>query len=325
MNDVDRLREDILTQLFYTVGRFPEIASRNDWYLALAYAVRERVLSRWVRTVKSYFQHECRTVAYLSAEFLIGPQLGKNLLNLDLTAEARRAIAELGQDLDQLIEQEEEPGLGNGGLGRLAACYLDSLATLEIPTIGYGIRYEFGIFDQELHDGWQFEIADRWLRLGYPWEIARPEITFEVKLGGRPSAAAAMTRYSVRWIPDRVVIGSPCDTLIQGYRVGTVSMLRLWRAEASNAFDFTAFNVGDYYRAVRDKIESENITKVLYPNDEAAAGKQLRLEQQYLLHVLLAARHDPHLSPTACGPVRIPREVCRSTERYASGPWALPN
>ena len=264
------------------VGRFPEIATRNDWYLALAYAVRQRVLERWVRTVDSYFHQECRTVCYLSAEFLIGPQLGLNLLNLDLTSDARQAVAQLGQDLDQLIEQEEEPGLGNGGLGRLAACYLDSMSTLEIPAIGYGIRYEFGIFDQELEDGWQVEIADRWLRLGYPWEVLRPEITFEVKLGGRTERVNDKHGgYHVGWNPERVVIGTPCDTLVPGYRVGTVSMLRLWRAEASNVFDFTAFNSGDYYRAVRDKIESETITKVLYPNDEAAAGKQLRLEQQY--------------------------------------------
>jgi starch phosphorylase len=282
VNTSDQLRTDILGHLHATVGRFPEVASRNDWYLALAYAIRQRVLERWVPTVGTYLKQECRTVCYLSAEFLIGPQLGLNLLNLDLTTEARQAVAALGQDLDQLIEQEEEPGLGNGGLGRLAACYLDSMSTLEIPAIGYGIRYEFGIFDQLLQDGWQMEIADRWLRLGYPWEVAHPETTFEVKLGGHTERVDDKNNgYSVSWIPERIVIGTPCDTLIPGYRVGTVSMLRLWRAEASNAFDFTAFNVGDYYRAVREKIESETITKVLYPNDEAAAGKQLRLEQQY--------------------------------------------
>ena len=283
MNDVvSEHREGIQENLFRMLGRFPEIATKHDYYLAAAFTVRDRILRRWVTTASTYFEHASRTVCYLSAEFLIGPQLGKNLLNLGYFEQARQAAHELGQDFDALLEQEDEPGLGNGGLGRLAACYMDSLATLEIPAIGYGIRYEFGIFNQEIHDGWQVEKSDRWLRLGYPWEITRPEITFEVKLGGRTESYVDETgRYSVRWMPERVVLGTPCDTLIQGYGVGTVNMLRLWKAEAHESFDFQAFNVGDYYRAVDEKIVSENITKVLYPNDEPAAGKQLRLEQQY--------------------------------------------
>jgi starch phosphorylase len=263
------------------VGRFPEVATKNDYYLAVAYTVRDRMLRRWVRTAKSYFDRSIRTVCYLSAEFLIGPQLGLNLLNLGIHDQTRQALAELGQNLDDLVEQEEEPALGNGGLGRLAACYMESLATLEIPTIGYGIRYEFGIFKQEIHAGRQVERADRWLRLGYPWEVTRPEIMLEVKLGGHTEPYTdAAGRYCVRWIPERVVLGTPCDTLVQGYRVGTVNMLRLWRAEATNTFDFQAFNVGDYSRAVHEKITSENITKVLYPNDESDVGKRLRLEQE---------------------------------------------
>ena len=283
MNDiVSEQRAGIQANLFRMLGRFPEIATKHDYYLAAAYAVRDLMLAHWVRTASTYYEHASRTVAYMSAEFLIGPQLGKNLISLGIFEQSRRAVHELGQDPDALLAQEDEPGLGNGGLGRLAACYMDSLATLEIPAIGYGIRYEFGIFNQEIHDGWQVEKSDRWLRLGYPWEISRPEITFEVKLGGRTESYVDESgRYSVRWIPERVVMGTPCDTLVQGYHVGTVNLLRLWKAEAHESFDFQAFNVGDYYRAVDQKIMSENITKVLYPNDEPAAGKQLRLEQQY--------------------------------------------
>jgi starch phosphorylase len=191
-------------------------------------------------------------------------------------------MAELGLDLDALLEQEEEPGLGNGGLGRLAACYLDSLASLEIPSIGYGIRYEFGIFDQTIRDGWQVEVSDKWLRLGNPWEIARPEIAYEIGFGGRSEAYIDADGHSrVRWIPARLVKGVAYDTPILGYRVETANLLRLWSAEATDSFDFEAFNVGDYYGAVEEKVASETISKVLYPNDSALAGKRLRLEQQY--------------------------------------------
>ena len=221
-------------------------------------------------------------VAYLSAEFLPGPHLANNLLNLGITEQTRQAMSELGMNLDDLIEQEEEPGLGNGGLGRLASCYLDSLASLEVPAIGYGIRYEFGIFDQTIKDGWQVEITDKWLRFGNPWEIARPEIAYDVKFGGRTEAwTDEQGRYRVRWIPDTVVKGVAYDTPILGYRVGTCNPLRLWKAEAVESFDFAAFNHGDYYRAVEDKMHSENITKVLYPNDEMLQGKTLRLQQQF--------------------------------------------
>lgn len=281
-NSVAAIKRDIADKLFCMLARFPEVATPHDRYLAVAYAVRDRLLHNWVATAHSYFEHASRTAVYLSAEFLIGPQLGKNLLNLGLTEPFVTAIRELGWDPDEILAQEAEPGLGNGGLGRLAACYLDSMATLELPSIGYGIRYEFGIFHQEIRHGWQVERSDRWLRLGYPWEIARPEIAFTLKLGGRTeSYHDSHGTYRVRWIPDRVVIGTPCDTLVQGYGVKTVNLLRLWKAEAHESFDFQAFNSGNYYGAVLDKVASENITKVLYPNDEAPAGKQLRLEQQY--------------------------------------------
>ena len=268
--------------LLYVLGRFRAVATPNDQYLALAYSVRDRLLRRFIATSETYYLKRSRTVCYLSAEFLMGPQLGNNLVNLGVYDEVRKAMKDAGVDLEELQEQEEEPGLGNGGLGRLAACYMDSLATLQIPAIGYGIRYEFGIFDQEIRDGWQTERTDKWLRLGNPWAIARPEITLPVKLGGHTVGYRdEHDRYSVRWIPDRVVMGVAHDMPVPGYQVNTVNLLRLWAAEACQSFDFQAFNQGDYYRAVDEKVGSENITKVLYPNDEALSGKKLRLEQQY--------------------------------------------
>jgi starch phosphorylase len=267
--------------LGYLQARFPAVATKNDQYMALAYSVRDRLLHRWINTARTYFERRSRTVCYLSAEFLMGPQLGNNLVNLGMIEQARAAMQELGLDLDELLEQEEEPGLGNGGLGRLAACFLDSLATLGIPCIGYGLRYEFGIFDQALRDGWQVELTDKWLRLGNPWEIPRPEIVFEVKFGGRTESYVENGCYRVRWLPDRVVRGMAYDTPVLGYQVNTVNLLRLWKAEATESFDFQAFNVGNYYEAVMEKVISENITKILYPNDESPQGKQLRLQQQY--------------------------------------------
>ncbi len=279
---VDDFKRSITKKLYYTLARFPAVATRNDRYLAVALAVRDRLLERWLATASTYARQRSRTVCYLSAEFLLGPHLMNNLLNLGVEAQVRRAVGELGLDLDEIAAQEEEPGLGNGGLGRLAACYLDSLATLQIPAIGYGIRYEFGIFDQLIRDGWQVETTDKWLRLGNPWEIPRPEIAFEVGLGGRTEAGRdAEGRYRVLWVPERIVKGVAYDTPILGYRVNTANMLRLWSAQAAESFDFAAFDVGNYAGAVEQKLQSENITKVLYPRDDALRGKQLRLEQQY--------------------------------------------
>ena len=257
-------------------------ATRNDAYTALALTVRDRVFMQGVRTLEAYTEQDARVVAYLSAEYLPGPHLANNLLNLGIYESARQAMSELGLDIDSLVEQEEEPGLGNGGLGRLASCYMDSLASLEVPAIGYGIRYEFGIFDQTLRDGWQAEITDKWLRYGNPWEIVRPEITCDVKFGGRSEPwVDEQGRSRTRWIPDTVVRGLAYDTPVLGYRVGTCNFLRLWKAEAVESFDFAAFKHGDYYRAVEDKVQSENITKVLYPNDDLLQGKTLRLQQQF--------------------------------------------
>jgi starch phosphorylase len=279
---VETLQRAILDNLFFVQGKFPEIATRHDYYMALAYTVRDRMLHRWNKTIETWLRTDVKIVCYLSAEFLLGPHLGNNLVNLGLEDPVRDAVDALGLELQELIQLEPEPGLGNGGLGRLAACYLDSLASLEIPAIGFGIRYEHGIFNQVIQDGRQVEMTDNWLHLGNPWEISRPEVEFEVKLGGHTeSYRDADDHYRVRWVPHRVVKGTPYDTPISGYRVNTCNTLRLWKAEACESFDFQAFNVGDYYGAVEEKVASENLTKVLYPNDEQAAGKALRLEQQY--------------------------------------------
>lgn len=279
---VETIRRALADNLFYVQGKFPATASQNDYYMALAYTVRDRLLQRWLATVQTCMDPKVKVVAYLSAEFLEGPHLGNNLINLGIYDLVKQAVTESGLDLDILLAQEEEPGLGNGGLGRLAACYMDGLATLEIPAIGYGIRYEFGIFDQEIRDGWQVEVTDKWLKFGNPWEIARPEESVLVSFGGQTEAYQdSEGRYQVRWVPQKTVKGVPYDTPILGYRVNTANTLRLWKAEAPESFDFDAFNVGNYYGAVDQKVMSENLTKVLYPNDETLQGKQLRLEQQY--------------------------------------------
>jgi starch phosphorylase len=278
----EAFKHAFLDNLFYVQGKIPALATKRDYYMALAFTVRDRMLHRWISTAETYTTHGSRTVAYLSAEFLMGPHLGNNLLNLGIYDEVREAVGELGLDFAELAACEDEPGLGNGGLGRLAACFLDSMATLEIPSIGYGIRYEFGIFQQEIVDGWQVERTDKWLRYGNAWEIPRPEWAVEVKLGGSTETYTDHEgRSRVRWVPNRVVLGVPYDTPILGYRVNTANTLRLWRAEALESFDFGAFNSGDYSGAVSQKVVSETLSKVLYPNDEGLKGKELRLEQQY--------------------------------------------
>jgi glycogen phosphorylase len=278
----EAFKRAFLDNLFYVQAKFPALATQNDYYQALAYAVRDRMLRRWISTAALYTKQGSRTVAYFSAEFLMGPHLGNNLINLGIYDEVRQAIAELGMNLDDLLAVEEEPGLGNGGLGRLAACFIDSMATAEIPSLGYGIRYEFGIFHQEIADGWQVEKTDKWLRRGNPWEIARPEWAADVKLGGYTEQYRdEQERLRIRWVPHKTVVGIPYDTPILGYRNNTANTLRLWKAEAPESFDFGVFNRGDYYGAVNQKVSSENLSKVLYPNDEQIQGKELRLEQQY--------------------------------------------
>jgi starch phosphorylase len=280
--DAASIQRAFVEKLFLQLMKIPAVATRNDHYLALSYVVRDRLLDRWVRSARTFLEGEHRTVVYLSAEYLIGPQLGANVLALGIEREVREALAGLGLSYEELVEHEEEPGLGNGGLGRLAACFLDSLATLERPAIGHGIRYEFGIFDQEIRDGWQIERTDRWLRLGYPWEVRRHEIEHSVGLGGSTERVAdAGGGWRVHWHPERVVRGVPADTPFLGSGTNNTNFLRLWSAAADEELDLDAFQVGEYWRAVEAKMRSENITRILYPNDESPAGKQLRLEQEY--------------------------------------------
>jgi len=277
--ELETIKRAFLDNLFYIQGKSPETASLNDCYMALAYTIRDRLVNRWLNAQKTYHQDNVRTVGYLCAEFLMGPHLGNNLMNLNLSETVDQAMKDLGLSLKKLIEEEEEPGLGNGGLGRLAACFMDSFATLDIPAIGYGIRYEFGIFDQLIENGWQVEITDKWLHKGNPWEIARIEDTVAVKFGGR--VESMNNSKELNWIADEIVMGVPYDTPVLGFATNTVSTLRLWKSEAFESFDLHSFNQGDYYGAVNKKVASENITKVLYPNDEKTVGKELRLKQHY--------------------------------------------
>ena len=276
------LQRAITDHLRYSIGR-PAAALRPEhYYRALALAVRDRMQDRWMASTQTALDLGRKVTCYLSAEFLMGPQLGNNLLNLGMERAAKTALAAMGQNLDTVLACEEEPGLGNGGLGRLAACYLDSLATLERPAIGYGIRYEFGIFDQEIHDGWQVEQTDNWLDSGNPWEIAKPDVSYLVKWGGHAEHYTDDAGHDrVRWVPGLLLKGVSYDTPIQGYGVNTCNVLTLWSARAVKSLALDAFNTGDYYKAVEDEVTSETVTKVLYPNDEPEAGKRLRLLQQY--------------------------------------------
>ena len=277
----ETLAQAILDNLYYIRGCPPELATKNDWYMALACTVRDRLLDKWVQTLK-HLKEDVKVVSYLSAEFLLGPQLGNHLINLGIWEQIKEGVSRNGLKLEDLLGQEGEPGLGNGGLGRLAACYLDSLATLDVPAIGYGIRYEFGIFDQEIRDGWQVEVSDKWLEMGNPWEICKPEIAYRVGWKGRTEIYLDTNgQEQRRWLPDRMVKGVAHDYPVSGYRNRIAGLLRLWKAEAVKSFDFADFNVGDYYGAVDEKVVSETVTKVLYPNDEPAVGKMLRLAQQH--------------------------------------------
>jgi starch phosphorylase len=258
----ESLAEAMRRHLFSTQAKSPSLATRHDHYRCLALAVRDRLLASWVATAETYTRRHVRTAAYLSAEYLLGPHLENNLVCLGLMEEARQTCDALGLDLQELIAEEPEPGLGNGGLGRLAACFQESMATLELPAIGYGIRYEFGIFRQQITPQGQVESTDPWLNQGNPWEVIRPEWSYPVRIGGQ------------------TVIGVAVDTPILGYGVNTANTLRLWTAMAPEAFDFASFNAGDYTRAVMHKVQSETLSKVLYPNDELDQGKRLRLSQQ---------------------------------------------
>jgi starch phosphorylase len=279
---VESIKQAIVDNLALALARQPRYATQRDWYTAVALTVRSLLAGYWYAGTNVRTEDPVRVVAYLSAEFLLGPHLHNNLVGLGIYSQVERAVTELGQDLGEIVWQEQEPGLGNGGLGRLAACYMESMATQQMAAIGYGIRYEFGIFRQLIRDGSQVEMSDEWLRLGNPWEIARPENVYLVQFGGSVESYTDDSG-SVRalWLPDRIVRGVAYDTPILGYRVPWVNLLRLWRAQAHEEFNFQQFNAGNYYGAVEDMVQSENITKVLYPNDEQVEGKILRLEQQY--------------------------------------------
>ncbi|MBL6801364.1 MAG: glycogen/starch/alpha-glucan phosphorylase, partial [Synechococcus sp. BS307-5m-G37] len=281
--DADSVFDGMTEHLFFTLGKLAPAASRHDLYMALSYAVRDRLMTRFLASKEAISARPQKTVAYLSAEFLIGPQLANNLLNLGMQEGAEEALKRFGiESLQQILEVEEEPGLGNGGLGRLAACYMESLASLEIPATGYGIRYEFGIFDQLIRDGWQVEVTDKWLKGGWPWELPQPDQACFVGFGGRTeSYIDNKGSYRSRWIPSEHAIGVPHDVPVLGYRVNTCDRLRLWRADATESFDFYAFNIGDYYGAVEQKVGSETLSKVLYPNDGTDEGRRLRLKQQH--------------------------------------------
>ncbi len=279
---IEKLKRAFAYNIFYQQGVTARTASLNDCYLAVSHTLRDKMQHLFINSVEALLDKDSKIVCYLSAEFLMGPHLHNNLVNLGLYDEFEQAAKESGLDLKELIDHEEEPGLGNGGLGRLAACYLDSLSSLQIPAIGYGIRYEYGMFDQEIVDGWQKELSDRWLHPGNPWEIKKADMACDVGFGGHTEIyhGERGTRRT-RWIPARVITGVPYDTPVPGFKVNNVNLLRLWSAEAHTSFDFADFNTGDYYGAVEDKIMAETITKVLYPNDEQFKGKQLRLEQQF--------------------------------------------
>ncbi len=278
----DTVRRAVLDHLLYTCMKAPESATMLDVYGALSHAVRDRLVHRWIRTQRHYVEHNVKRVYYLSAEFLMGRFLTHNLISLGLYDMARQLLRSYDVELSDLLEQEHDPGLGNGGLGRLAACFLDSMATLGLPGYGYGIRYEFGIFMQEFKDGWQVERGDAWLLRGTPWEIARHEYTVSVPMYGRVEERVDEDgTLKVKWVDTERVLGVPYDTPVAGYGNNTVNTLRLWAARASKEFNFEVFNDGDYRRAVEEKSISETISKVLYPNDRSAEGRELRLKQQY--------------------------------------------
>ena len=279
---VENFKREFLDNLVTVRGVDLDAASSVDCYHALAATVRRYMLPRALDTRRTQVEARAKWVYYLSAEYLLGRQLDNNLLSAGLTEIARQALAEVGLDLDALRDVEVEPGLGNGGLGRLAACYLDSAATLRLPAVGYGIRYEYGIFRQTFVDGWQVERPDEWMLLGNPWELPHPELAVTVGFGGRVEQFIdARGDFRVRWRPARTVLGIPYYYLVPGYGSGAINSLRLWSAQAAEAFHLEIFNAGDYTRAVQDKTYSETISKVLYPVDNTPQGRQLRLEQQY--------------------------------------------
>ncbi len=278
---VDGFVKQFLANLNFDQGVSLSASDTNDQYLALAGTVRDYLMARWLEDQTRQREQQAKTVCYLSAEYLLGKQLDNNLLAARLTDIATEALAQCGISMDDMREVEVEPGLGNGGLGRLAACFIDSLATMSVPNIGYGIRYEYGIFRQTFVDGHQVEQPDAWLRMGSPWEFPHPEAAQTISFGGRTETYDDNGVTRTRWIPDWNVLAVPYVMMVPGYHNGRVNTLRLWRAVATNAFDLRIFNSGDYEESVRAQTYAENISKVLYPEDSTPQGKELRLQQQY--------------------------------------------
>ncbi|HEX9603841.1 MAG TPA: glycogen/starch/alpha-glucan phosphorylase [Myxococcales bacterium] len=289
-NEAAAVLHSFTNHLLYSLAKDQYSATARDRFMSLALTVRDRLIERWISTQQRYYRRDAKRVYYLSAEFLMGRALANNLLNLGLYDTAREAMRMMGLEVSDLLEQEVDAGLGNGGLGRLAACFLDSMATLDVPGYGYGIRYEFGMFDQEIKAGWQIEKPDEWLRFGNPWEMPRPEYWVPVGFGGRTEEHFDHGQLKIHWAPEEQVIGVAYDTPIAGYGNATVNTLRLWRARASEEFDLTLFNDGDYERAVLEKNRSETISKVLYPSDVKMFGRELRLKQQYFF--VACSLHD---------------------------------
>lgn len=280
--DVESLKLSFVNHLEYSLAKDEYSATKNDLYHSLALTTRDRMTERWIETQQTYYDEDVKRVYYLSLEFLIGRTLGNSLINTGTYENADQAMSELEYDFCELLEEEWDAGLGNGGLGRLAACFMDSLATLEIPAVGYGIRYEYGIFFQRIIDGFQQERPDPWLRLGNPWEIGRPEFLYPVRFYGKVNQYRdSQGNMKFEWIDTDEVMAMGYDTPIPGYNNNTVNNMRLWAAKSSRGFSLDFFNDGDYEKAVSDKAYSENISRVLYPNDNIFEGKELRLKQQY--------------------------------------------
>uniref|UniRef100_A0A8C5SEX4 Alpha-1,4 glucan phosphorylase n=1 Tax=Laticauda laticaudata TaxID=8630 RepID=A0A8C5SEX4_LATLA len=279
VENVAELKKGFNRHLHFTLVKDRNVATPRDYYFALAHTVRDHLVGRWIRTQQYYYEKDPKRVYYLSLEFYMGRTLQNTMINLGLQNACDEAIYQLGLDIEELEEIEEDAGLGNGGLGRLAACFLDSMATLGLAAYGYGIRYEYGIFNQKIREGWQVEEADDWLRHGNPWEKARPEYMLPIHFYGR----VENTEAGVRWVDTQVVLALPYDTPIPGYMNNTVNTMRLWSARAPNDFNLRDFNVGDYIQAVLDRNLAENISRVLYPNDNFFEGKELRLKQEYFV------------------------------------------
>ncbi|OWK17452.1 PYGM [Cervus elaphus hippelaphus] len=279
VENVTELKKNFNRHLHFTLVKDRNVATPRDYYFALAYTVRDHLVGRWIRTQQHYYEKDPKRIYYLSLEFYMGRTLQNTMVNLALENACDEATYQLGLDMEELEEIEEDAGLGNGGLGRLAACFLDSMATLGLAAYGYGIRYEFGIFNQKISGGWQMEEADDWLRYGNPWEKARPEFTLPVHFYGR----VEHTSQGAKWVDTQVVLAMPYDTPVPGYRNNVVNTMRLWSAKAPNDFNLKDFNVGGYIQAVLDRNLAENISRVLYPNDNFFEGKELRLKQEYFV------------------------------------------